>query len=465
MIFEQYYLSCLAHASYLIGDPDTRRAIVVDPQRDIAQYLDTAHLHGLAIDAVFLTHFHADFVAGHLELRERTGARIHLGSRAEAEYEFTAVHHGHLLQLGSIKVEVLETPGHTPESICLLVRDGSDEPARLLTGDTLFVGDVGRPDLLASVGATAEELARQLYHSLHERILRLPDETRIYPAHGAGSLCGKNLGSETSSTLGQQRRYNYALRPMSEVEFVSLVTRNLPAVPAYFAYDAEVNKKERPTLETAIAQGRKPLTVEKLLAHRDAGGIVLDVRDPVDHAAAHLRGSINIGLGGKYATWAGSLLDRSRPIALIADPGLETEAATRLGRIGFDQVVGYLDGRMAALSQHPAEIGSFERHTAQGLAEELTRADPPLIIDVRAVGERREKRIPASVHIPLEQIEARLAEIPRDQPLVLQCAGGYRSMIATSLLRRHGYYDATDLIGGITAWEVGGLLLDREEER
>lgn len=465
MIFEQYYLGCLAHASYLIGDTASRRAVVVDPQRDIAQYLQTADAHGLHIEAVILTHFHADFVAGHLELRERIGARIHLGSAARAEYAFTPLNHGDVLELGSVRIEILETPGHTPESICLLVRDDSSEPARLLTGDTLFVGDVGRPDLLASIGTTADALAHQLYHSLHDRILPLPDETRIYPAHGAGSLCGKNIGTETWSTLGQQRRYNYALRPMPEAEFVSLVTRNLPPAPAYFAYDADVNRRERATLDTALNESLRPLSADVLLAHRDAGGIVLDVRDPGEYAAAHLLGSVNIGLGGKFATWAGSLLDRSLPIALIADPGHETEAATRLGRIGFDQVIGYLDHGMAALSDHAAEIDSFERSTAQGLAEEMAGASPPVVIDIRAAGERSDKRIDGTTHIPLEQIDQRFREIPEGRSVVLQCAGGYRSMIAASLLLRRGFPDVSDLIGGITAWEVAGLDLVRGDAR
>lgn len=461
MHFQQYYLGCLAHASYLIGDLKSGRAVVVDPQRDVDQYVADAGALGLTITDVFLTHFHADFVAGHLELSARSGATIHLGASASAEYPFKAAADGDHFDLGTIRITVLETPGHTPESICLLVqdRDHPELPGSLLTGDTLFIGDVGRPDLMASVGSSADQLGRLLYRSLHEKILPLPDDTLIYPAHGAGSMCGRNLSKETVSTLGAQRLYNYALHPMSEEEFVSTVTRNLPAQPAYFAYDAETNRKLRATLEESLARSLRPMTVQELIRHQGHGGIVLDVRTPEDHAAAHWLGSINIGLGGKYASWAGSLLDRTREIALIADPEQEVEAATRLGRIGFDQVIGYLDHGMAALSDHPALIGQLERTTAQGLCEELDSADPPQVLDIRAASERESSRITGTVHIPLEELPNRWRELARDRRVVIHCASGYRSMIGASLLRREGMTDVSDLIGGISAWQLAGLAI------
>ncbi|MCA9727550.1 MAG: MBL fold metallo-hydrolase [Candidatus Eisenbacteria bacterium] len=459
MFFRQYYLGCLAHASYLFGDPASGRAAVVDPQRDVDQYLDDAKALGLEVTDVFLTHFHADFVAGHLELQARTGATIHLGARASAEYDFQPAADGARVQLGAVEIETLETPGHTPESICLLVSDRNEpqRPAALLTGDTLFIGDVGRPDLMASAGHSADELARFLYRSLHEKILVLPDETLVYPAHGAGSMCGRNLSTETVSTLGTQRLYNYALRPMSEEEFVSAVTRNLPTVPAYFAYDAETNRKLHPTLDEQLARALRPMSVAELAQHEASNGIVLDVRTPEEHAAAHWAGAINIGLGGKYATWAGSLLDRTRGIALIADPGQEEEAATRLGRIGFDHVVGYLEGGMAALREHPERVSQFERVTARGLREELDSETPPWVLDIRSPVERETASIAGTRHIPLDELPARAGEVPRDRRVVIHCAAGYRSMIAASLLRRAGVAEVSDLIGGISAWQLAGF--------
>ena len=459
MHFQQYYLGCLAHASYLIGDPSSGRAVIVDPQRDVDQYVADCEKLGLEITDVFLTHFHADFVAGHLELQVRTGATIHLGASASAEYPFAPASDGDRLNLGSVEITVLETPGHTPESICLLVRDSSqpDRPAALLTGDTLFIGDVGRPDLMASVGFAPDQLGQMLYRSLHEKILRLPDETLIYPAHGAGSMCGRNLSKETVSTLGAQRLYNYALRPMSEEEFVQTVTRNLPATPAYFAYDAATNRKLRATLEETLARSLRPLTVEEMKQHQARGGIVLDVRTPEEHAAAHWIGSINIGLGGKYASWAGSLLDHDRDIALIVDPEQEVEAATRLGRIGFDRVTGYLDRGMAALSGHPDLVGQIERTTAQGLREEMESADPPQVVDIRSASERENCLIEGTTHMPLEEIHRRWHELDVSRRIVIHCHSGYRSMIAASLLRREGIKEVSDLIGGISAWQLAGL--------
>src|SRR5579862_8297555 len=287
MILKQYYLGCLAHASYLLGDEASATAIVVDPQRDIQQYLADAEKSGLQIRHVFLTHFHADFVAGHLELRDRCGAKIHLGSRAQAEYAFVAMKDGDTLDFPGLRLQVLETPGHTIESISLLVFDlqkDSAKPYAVLTGDTLFIGDVGRPDLRASLGWTANDLGAHLYDSLHNKLLPLPDETLVYPAHGAGSLCGKNLSSDTVSTLGEQRRFNYALQPMSKEEFIRLVTTDQPDAPAYFTYDAILNTRERPTLDQSLQQVLQPVELEELLELGDTGAQILDVRDPAEYA-------------------------------------------------------------------------------------------------------------------------------------------------------------------------------------
>src|SRR4051812_345885 len=386
MILKQYYLNCLAHASYLIGDEPSSTAIIVDPQRDIQKYLDDAEALGLQIRFVFLTHFHADFVAGHLELRDRCGAAIHLGSRAQAQYPFVAMKDGNALEFRGMRVQVLETPGHTIESISLLVFDLQKDRAKphaVLTGDTLFIGDVGRPDLRASLGWTANDLGAHLYHSLHNKLLTLPDETLVYPAHGAGSLCGKQLSSDTVSSLGDQRRLNYALQPMSKENFIALVTADQPDAPAYFTYDAILNTRERATLDKNLEQVLRPIDLDEVLRMGDAGSQILDVREASEYAKGHVAGSINIGLGGQFATWAGTVLDRAKPIVIIAEPGREQEAALRLGRIGFDHVKGYLGGGMASLADRPDLVWPTERVTALQVAEELAGGDPPLVLDIR----------------------------------------------------------------------------------
>jgi len=460
MILKQFYLNCLAHASYLIGDEQTRTAAVVDPQRDIDAYLAFAAEHGLRIRHVFLTHFHADFLAGHLELRDRVGATIYLGAAAKAEYAFQPLGDGDAVQFGQVRLEALETPGHTPESISILVYDLAESattPRAVLTGDTLFVGDVGRPDLRAALGWSAADLGSLLYSSLRDKLLKLPDSSLVYPAHGAGSLCGKAISQETVSTIGEQRRSNYALQPMSKDAFVELVTADQPDAPPYFTYDAVLNSRERPTLEQALARELRPLTIEELLAAQHDGVQLLDTRDPAEFAAAHLEGSINIGLIGQYATWAGTVLSRDRPIAIVADPGAETESALRLGRIGFDHVIGYLNGGLRSADATAARIVSTERLGADVAAARLATPRPPLVVDVRAAPERAQKRIDGSVHIPLNHLVERMSEIPADRPVLVHCAGGYRSSIAASLLQRSGRADVSELAGGITAWETAGL--------
>ena len=459
MILKQYYLGCLAHASYLLADEPTGTAVVVDPQRDIEQYVDDAQRQGLQIRYVFLTHFHADFLAGHLELRDRVGATICLGARAEADYAFKPFKDGESLAFGQVRLQILATPGHTPEAISLLVYDLQQDarhPYAVLTGDTLFIGDVGRPDLMASIGITADELAGMLYDSLHEKLLRLPDETLVYPAHGAGSMCGKHLSTDTVSPLGVQKRYNYALQPMSKDAFIRLVTADQPEVPAYFSYDALLNRRERPTLEQALQRELNPLSLDETLRLSTAGAQVLDVRDSADFEGAHLVGSINIGLSGSYATWAGTLLERDKPIILIAEPGREHEAAMRLGRIGFDSVAGYLDGGMQALETRPELVRRTERITVATLAEQLATLSP-VVLDVRTPREWQDKHIAGSLNVPLQQLLGRLQEVPRQTPLVLHCQSGYRSAIAASLLERHGITPCADLVGGFAAWEASQL--------
>jgi len=463
LILKQFYLPCLAHASYIIGDEETGTAAVVDPQRDTDQYLAFAAQHALTIKHVFLTHLHADFVAGHLELRDRVGATIYLGAAAKAAYAFTPLRDGDILEFGRVRLKVLETPGHTPESISLVVydRNASDtQPHAVLTGDTLFIGDVGRPDLRAALGWSAAQLGGMLFDSVHTKLLALPDQSLVYPAHGAGSLCGKALSKETVSTLGEQRRSNYALQPMSKDAFIQVVTADQPEAPAYFTYDAVLNSQERPTLDQSLARGMNPLALEAVLALQAAGAQILDTRDGAEFASAHLAGSINIGLDGQYATWAGTVLDRKHPIVIIADPGRENESAVRLGRIGFDHLAGYLKDGLHSLQSRPELVAFTERLSAPFAAELLSSAGPPvapLAIDVRAPSERAQKHIAASVGIPLNHLAENLEKLPKDRPLLVYCAGGYRSSIAASLLQRAGFDSVAEIAGGIAAWEAAKL--------
>ncbi len=441
MIFKQFYLNCLAHASYLIGDRASGVAAVVDPQRDIDRYLEFAGEHQLGIRHVILTHLHADFVAGHLELRDRVGATIYLGAKAQAEYKFTPLGDGSVVEFGRVRLKALETPGHTPESISIVVYDleqSESEPHAVLTGDTLFVGDVGRPDLRVALGWSAADLGGLLFDSLQSKLLPLPDASLVYPAHGAGSLCGKAISKETVSTMGEQRRMNYALQPMSKREFIELVTADQPEAPPYFTYDAVLNSKERPTLEEALERQLKPLELERVLVLQAGGAQILDTREPEEFATAHLAGSINIGLSGQYATWAGTVLDREHSIVIIANPDRESESAIRLGRIGFDNVVGYLKEGMRSLELRPEVTVKTERLSAPLSSELLSSAEPPLLIDVRTAREHQQKFIDGSISMPLNHLPQRAEELPRNRTLLVHCAGGYRSSIAASLLQRGG---------------------------
>lgn len=459
MIFEQHYLACLSQASYLIGDASTKTAVVVDPRRDVELYLERAAALGLTIRHVFLTHFHADFVAGHLELVERTGCTLHLGAKAVADYPFEPARQGDVLAFGRVRIEVLETPGHTPESISLAVSDlddASPAPQKLLTGDALFIGDVGRPDLLVSIGHTAEELAGQLYDSLRTRVLPLPDSTVVYPAHGAGSACGKNLSKETFDTLGAQRRTNWALRPMAREDFVRELTAGNARPPSYFTWDADYNRRVRPTLHDVLAEGRRELSLDELLERQAAGAVVLDVRVPDVYAAGHLAGSVNVGLNGRFASWVGTVVPRQTEIVVVAEPGTEDEAITRLARIGYDRIAGCLRGGPAAWAGRPDLVRCHRRISVDQLASELAADAAPTVVDVRAPGEYENGHLAGAVLVPLDALEEHLGRIPRDRPFVVQCQGGYRSSIAASLLERHGIEVAGDLIGGYGAWVAAG---------
>ncbi len=462
MFLKQYYLGCLAHASYLIADSASATAIVVDPQRDIQQYLADAEQLGVHIRHVFLTHFHADFIAGHLELRDRCGADIRLGAQAHADYPFIPMKDGDTLDLPGLRLHILETPGHTIESISILVYDlqkDPDTPYAVLTGDTLFIGDVGRPDLRASLGWTAQALSSHLYDSLHNKLMLLPEHTLVYPAHGAGSLCGKQLSSDTVSTLGEQLRLNYALQPMTREQFTELVTADQPDAPAYFTFDAILNTRERATLDQVLLKVLQPIPLDQVLELRNTAAHILDVRDAAEYAKGHLTGTINIALNGQYATWAGTLLNPANPIVIIAEPGREEEAALRLGRIGFDHVKGYLQNGMGALADRPDLIRTTEKVSAATLAEELASNHPPLVVDIRTPAEWTAKHLNGSINLPLAHLPELIAELPRTRRIAVHCAGGYRSSIAVSILNQNGITNLIELAGGIAAWEAASLPL------
>jgi hydroxyacylglutathione hydrolase len=472
MKIQQYYLACLSHASYMITDEKTKTAAVVDPQRDIDQYLADAKAGGYTIKHVFLTHFHADFIAGHIELRDKAGATIHLGRRAEAEFACVKMKGGDTVEFGDVKLEIMETPGHTPEGISILVYDlakSRTEPLAVLTGDTLFIGDVGRPDLLASIGVTADELADMLYDSITNKLVKLPDATLVYPAHGAGSMCGKSLSKETVSTIGEQKKFNYALQSMSREAFKAIVTADQPEAPDYFVHDAILNRKERASLGAAMEKTLKPLSLAEVLALEKAGAQLLDVRDGIDFEGGHLRGALNIALSGKYATWAGSMLSHDKPIVVIAEEGGPSggddpaaEAVMRLGRIGFDNVAGYLAGGMSALASRDDLVERTERITAPALAEWLAGKRPdagaaPIVVDVRSEAEHAGGHIAGSLNIPLTHLDERIGEIPAGRPVAVHCEGGYRSAIAASLLQKLGRRHVHDIVGGYKAWLAAKL--------
>ncbi|HEX4865527.1 MAG TPA: MBL fold metallo-hydrolase [Acidimicrobiales bacterium] len=461
MILNQYYLACLSHASYLIGDEQSGRAVVVDPRRDVGLYLEEADALGLRIERVIETHIHADFLSGHLELAARTGAVISYGAGANVSFPIEPLEDGRRISLGDVSLEVLATPGHTPESICVVVWEHphATEPYGVFTGDTLFVGDVGRPDLLASGDAgdgalSADVLARHLHHSLREKLLVLPDATRIYPAHGAGSACGKALSSETTSTIGEQRRTNYALQDLSEDAFVAAVVEGQSARPQYFERDARTNREMHALLDESPPE---PLDLDEVLRRKKDGAVLLDVREPADFAAGHLKGAVNVGLQGRFAEWAGDVLPADQDIVLVGDPALADEAKVRLARVGLDGVVGALADPAEVLADHPDLVESSSRLTAAQLAELDTNDAGLQIVDVRSPGEASAGCLPRAMPIPLAVLADSLDKLQPDRPVVVYCGSGYRSQIASSLLAARGFSDVSDLLGGYAAWMGAGL--------
>ncbi len=452
MKFTQYYLDCLSHASYLIGDETTGRAVVVDPRRDVDEYVKDAEAAGLTIELIIETHFHADFLSGHLELAAATGAEICFSSVAETEFASRGLADGERISLGEIELEILHTPGHTPESISIVVREKADDeiPYGVLTGDTLFIGDVGRPDLLASIGFTRDELADQLYDSLHNKLLPLPDETLVYPAHGAGSACGKNLSTDTSSTMGEQRLSNYALLAPDKQTFIDLVTEGQPPAPGYFVYDAILNRKDRDLLdETALPPALELDAFDRLVVD---GAMIIDGRTPEEFASGHLQSSINVGLNGRYAEFAGSVIPTDVDIVLVVDDGFELEAKNRLARIGFDRVVGYLEHPLAVMAKNPQHVQRASRMTAIEFEERKDEISGLQLVDIRNPGEFALGTLDGSLPIPVGQLPSRINELDPAVPTVVFCAGGYRSSVGASVLREAGFADVSDIIGGYSAW-------------
>jgi hydroxyacylglutathione hydrolase len=453
MYFEQFYLGCLAHASYMLASEG--EAVVVDPQRDVEIYLQAAAAHGVVIRHIFETHLHADFVSGHNELAARTGAKIYIGEQAEAKFPHVSLRDGFQLQVGQLRISVLETPGHTAESICLVITDEekSSEPWAVLTGDTLFLGDVGRPDL--SKRFTPAQLAGMLYDSLHNKILKLDDRVLVYPAHGAGSLCGRNMRAERVSTIGTERMTNYALQIKSREEFVHQLTSNLPARPEYFLQDAEINRAGASSLSDLAPL--RPIELVELKKLLDEGAIALDVRPGDKFAASHIPGSINIALSGQFASWAGALLGLASSPVLIADSDdALAEARMRLARVGLENVTGYLNGDVAAWSKAGLNLASIRQISVETLRDQLQN-NTLQVLDVRRESEWQAGHIEGATWWPLDNFRVAPPEIDRSVPVAVHCKGGYRSIIACSLLRRAGFEQVTDVIGGFDAWQQAQL--------
>jgi len=453
MYFEQFYLGCLAHASYMLGSEGD--AVVVDPQRDVDLYLKAAEEHGLAIRHIFETHLHADFVSGHKELAARTGARIYFGAKAGVTFVHVPVQDGFELRFGKARINVLETPGHTPESICLLVTDDENpaKPWAVLTGDTLFLGDVGRPDL--SRTHSPEQLAGMLYDSLHNKLLKLPDRVLVYPAHGAGSLCGRNMRAEKSSTIGTERLTNYALQIPSREEFVKQLTSNLPVRPDYFLQDAEINRGGAPPLsDLAELKGVSPVELKALL---EEGVIALDIRPPEQFAAGHVPGSVNIALSGQFATWAGTILGlSSRPVLIADSPDQLAEARLRLARVGIEAERGYLEGGVAGWKAAGFDLAQLSEISVNDLRQQLTK-DKIRVLDVRREPEWMAGHIDGADWWPLDRFRVSPPEVDLTQPLAVHCQSGYRSMIACSLLQRAGFKNVVNVSGGFSAWQQAQL--------
>ncbi len=454
MLFKQFYLGCLSHASYYIGSKD--EAVIIDPQRDVLQYLDEAAANGQKIKYVIETHSHADFVSGHLELAAKTGAQIIYGQRAATRFPTLKVNDGDELEVGKVKLKFLETPGHTPESITIIAESTDDqaEPLKMFTGDTLFIGDVGRPDLIGSKGSTAEQMGAMLYDSLHEKLLKFPDETEVYPAHGSGSLCGKSLSKETWSTLGNQRKFNYALQSMGKEEFVKIVTADQPEVPMYFPRSVAKNLEGSPAL--ADLPEPKALFTDEIL---NFDGVVLDVRVNSEYGAGHIPNSINIGLGGQFALWAGTMIPIGTRIAIVAETSEQVdEAFMRQARVGHESVIGFI-----LLKDYTGDKKTIEQVSVDEV-NELTQTEKDLqLVDVRRPAEHAKAHAAGTVNIPLDKLPEQFDKLDPNAPTYVICQGGYRSSLGTSILENAGFAKIYNVAGGTSAWIDAGLETEASE--
>lgn len=471
MYFKQFYLACLAHASYLIGSEG--EAAVVDPQRDVDQYVAEAEVQGLQIKYIIETHLHADFVSGHRELAQRSGAEIVFSKHAGAAFPHRAVGEGDEIVIGNVKLQFMETPGHTPESMCVLLTDTEqpEHPQKILTGDTLFIGDVGRPDLAGGKGYTPQMMAAMMYDTIHEKLLKLDDAVEVYPAHGAGSMCGKNMSKETSSTIGQQRKFNYALQPMSKDAFVRMMTAELPEAPDYFPKDAEINRTGAAPLDqlskpTALSAGQ----VASLIKDKSNGSsyLLLDVRSATEFGGGHVPGSLNIGLGGQFAIWAGSLIAIGTPVIIVAESDAKVdEAVMRLARVGIETAAGYLSGGIEAWRSAGFETETVPQISVDELNSLIRKGDELQILDVRRPPEYDSGHVPRALHMPLSTLKKTAGELTLDpsKPTAVICAGGYRSSAATSILESQGFSNLRNVTGGTSAWINAGYPVEIAEKQ
>jgi hydroxyacylglutathione hydrolase len=455
MYIEQLYTNCLAEAAYYIESEG--EAAIIDPLRETEPYIELAARRGAKIKYVFETHFHADFVSGHLDLSRIVNAPIIYGPQADTSYKAYNATDGEVFQLGKVSIKALHTPGHTPESTCYLLLDENKKPHAVFTGDTLFVGDVGRPDLLDGK-MSKEELASMLYDSLNAKIKTLPDDVIVYPAHGPGSACGKNIGKETQSTIGQQKKFNYALKEMSREEFIDKVTEGILPPPQYFLEDARINKQGYEPIEEVIRDNQKPLSAEQVKGAIKNGAVLLDTRTADDFEKGFVPGSINIGLNGQFAVWVGTLIDITREIVLVTEPGKEYESVLRLARVGYEKVIGYLKGGVAAW---PDQLETVNSITAEELKDHLNSTS---IIDVRKPGEWNAGHLKEASFVPLADFPSNLNDLDKNQSYIVHCGGGYRSMTAISIMKKHGFKNLINVYGGFGAMKNAGHEIVQEEE-
>ena len=457
MIVEQIYTGCLAQGAYYIAS--NGEAVVIDPLREVGPYLDRAEKDGVTIKYILETHFHADFVSGHLDLAKKTGATIIYGPNANPKFDCKIAEDGEVLKVGDVEIHVLHTPGHTMESTTYLLKDESGKDHAIFSGDTLFLGDVGRPDLAQKAATmTQEQLAATLYNSLRTKIMVLADDVIVYPGHGAGSSCGKNMSKETVGTIGEQKATNYALRAdMTEEEFIKEVTDGLQKPPAYFPENVRLNKVGYESLDTVMDRAMTPMSAEAFeAAANETDALILDTRHQSEFIHGFIPQSIFIGIKGSFAMWVGAMIpDINQKLLVVADPGMEEEVLTRLSRVGYDQTIGYLEGGFEAWKNAGKEIDTLEQITAEGLKE----VQSPVVVDVRKDGEYLSEHMPTAIHASLEYINDRMGDIPNEGTFYIHCAGGYRSVIAASILKARGFHNMVDVAGGFGAMKKAGIEL------